>query len=88
MWMRPQLAQVRKPEPEQGQEGEPVAGSADSSSFSFCSAALVPWPWLCVGELFLDILGPMGTLLPQLWGGSAASSTSISTPWAWWTLVP
>lgn len=52
------------------------------------SAAPVPWLWLCVGELFLDILGPMGALLPQLWGGSAASPTRLSSPWAWWTLVP
>lgn len=52
------------------------------------NVAPVPRPWLWVRELFLDILGPMGALLSQLWGGSAASATSISSSWAWWTLVP
>lgn len=80
-------AQVRKSELELGQEGEPGAGSAGSRSFSSYSSAPVLWPCVWVRELFLDVLGPLGAVFPQLWGGPAAPPTSIPSPWARWTLV-
>lgn len=54
----------------------------------FGRAAPVPWPCLRGRELFLDHLGPMGAVLPQLWSGPAASPAGVPPPWARWPLVP
>lgn len=51
-------------------------------------AGPVPWPWLRGRELFLDCLGPLGALLPQLWGGPAAPPASVPSPRARRALVP
>lgn len=48
----------------------------------------VPQPWLCGWELFLDCLGPVGTLLSKLRGRPAAPTTGIPSPGARWALVP
>lgn len=51
-------------------------------------AAPMPQPWLCGWKLFLDRLGPMGTLLPKLWGGPAAPPAGLPAPGARRALVP
>lgn len=51
-------------------------------------AGAVPWPWLRGWELFLDRLGPLGALLPQLRGGPAAPPAGLPSPGARRALVP